>query len=102
MASSADQPESRTLSLIAVMLAGTCTFLNVYCTQPLLPFLRKLFHASELEVSVTVSATTFGVALAAPIVGLMAEQKDRKKEKDPTHLWLTVPTLMAATASGIW
>ena len=30
------------------MLAGMCTFLNVYSTQPLLPLLRETFHASEL------------------------------------------------------
>ncbi|HEY3929336.1 MAG TPA: MFS transporter [Candidatus Koribacter sp.] len=89
-------------SLIAVMLAGTCTFLNVYCTQPLLPFLRQLFHASELEVSLTVSATTLGVALAAPIVGLMAEHIGRKKVIVPALLWLTLPTLLAATSTGIW
>ncbi len=89
-------------SLAAVMLAGTCTFLNVYCTQPLLPLLRRLFHASELQVSLTVSATTFGVALAAPIVGLMAERIGRKKVIVPSLFLLTIPTLMAATATGIW
>jgi MFS family permease len=84
------------------MLAGTCTFLNVYCTQPLLPLLRRLFHLSELQVSLTVSATTFGVAIAAPIVGLMAERIGRKKVIVPALLWLTIPTLLAATSTGIW
>ena len=90
------------MSLIAVMLAGTCTFLNVYCTQPLLPFLRRLFHASELQVSLTVSATTFGVAIAAPLVGLMAERIGRKKVIVPSLFLLTIPTLLAATSNGIW
>lgn len=84
------------------MLAGTCTFLNVYCTQPLLPFLRQLFHASELQVSLTVSATTFGVAIAAPIVGLMAERIGRKKVIVPALFLLTIPTLLASTSTGIW
>jgi MFS transporter, YNFM family, putative membrane transport protein len=84
------------------MLAGACTFLNVYCTQPLLPFLRHLFHASELQVSLTVSATTFGVALAAPIVGLMAERIGRKKVIVPALFLLTIPTVLAATSTGIW
>src|SRR5208283_3201748 len=44
---------------VATMVAGMCTFLNVYSTQPLLPLLRETFHASELEVSFTVSATIF-------------------------------------------
>ena len=83
------------------MLAGTCTFLNVYCTQPLLPFLRQLFHASALQVSLTVSATTFGVALAAPFVGLMAERIGRKKVIVPALFLLTIPTLLAGTSSGI-
>jgi len=42
---------------VATMVAGMCTFLNVYCTQPLLPLLRDTFHATELQVSFTVSAT---------------------------------------------
>lgn len=90
------------MSLIAVMLAGTCTFLNVYCTQPLLPFLRHLYHASELQVSLTVSATTFAVALAAPFVGLMAERIGRKKVIVPALFLLTLPTLLAATSTSIW
>lgn len=89
------------MSLITVMLAGVCTFLNVYCTQPLLPFLRRLFHASELQVSLTVSATTLGVALAAPIVGLMAERIGRKKVIVPALFYLTIPTLLASTSTGI-
>ena len=59
-------------TMAAVMLAGMCTFLNVYPTQPLLPFFRHLFHASELEVSLTVSVTIFAVALVAPFVGVIA------------------------------
>lgn len=90
------------MSLVAVMLAGTCTFLNVYCTQPLLPFLRGLFHLSELQVSLTVSATTFAVAIAAPLVGLMAERIGRKKVIVPSLFLLTIPTLLAATSTGIW
>ena len=97
----APSSSSNRLGLLAVMLAGTCTFLNVYCTQPLLPFLRQLFHASELQVSLTVSATTFGVALAAPFVGLMAERIGRKKVIVPALFLLTIPTLLAGTANGI-
>jgi hypothetical protein len=28
----------------------------VYCTQPLLPFFQKFFHATEVQVSLTVGA----------------------------------------------
>ncbi len=97
------QPESTRLdrALAAVMLAGMCTFLNVYCTQPLLPYLRDLFHASELEVSLTVSATIFAVAVVAPFIGLVAERRGRKKVIVPSLFLLTVPTLLAATANSL-
>lgn len=85
-------------TLIAVMVAGMCTFFIVYCTQPLLPYLRHIFHASELAVSFTVSATIFAVALVGPFVGAFAERKGRKQVIIPSLFLLTVPTVLAATA----
>jgi len=61
------------------MLAGMCTFLNVYCTQPLLPYFQRLYKASEIEVSLTVSATILAVAIAAPFVGMIAESIGRRR-----------------------
>jgi MFS family permease len=83
------------------MLAGMCTFLNVYCTQPMLPLLRQVFHASELEVSFTVSATIFATALTAPIIGLVAERRGRKKIIVPSLFLLTIPTALAATSGSL-
>ncbi|MGH9523219.1 MAG: MFS transporter [Terriglobales bacterium] len=88
-------------TLIAVMLAGMCTFFNVYCTQPLLPYLRRIFQASELEVSFTVSATIFAVALMAPFIGAYAERKGRKNVIVPSLFLLTIPTALAATATTL-
>ncbi len=87
--------------LFAVMLAGACTFLNVYCTQPLLPYFREIFHASELEVSLTVSSTIFAVAITAPFIGLFAERHGRKKVIVPSLFGVTAPTLLAATSVGL-
>ena len=87
--------------MLAVMLAGACTFLNVYCTQPLLPLLRHLFLASELQVSLTVSATIFGVALAAPFTGMVAERRGRKKVIVPSLFLLTLPTALAASSHNL-
>lgn len=86
---------------VAMMLAGMCTFLNVYCTQPLLPLLRQIFHASELEVSFTVSATIFATALTAPLIGMVAERRGRKKVIVPSLFLLTVPTALAATSTSL-
>ena len=92
---------SFTLSVVAVMIAGGCTFLNVYCTQPLLPLFRHLFQASEFEVSLTVGAVTLAVALTAPFVGLIAETFGRKKVIVPALFAMTVTTLLTATAQNL-
>jgi len=86
---------------VATMLAGMCTFLNVYSTQPLLPLLRETFHASELKVSFTVSATIFATALTAPIIGMIAERRGRKRVIVPSLFLLTVPTALAATSTSL-
>ena len=88
-------------ALFGCMLAGMCTFLNVYCTQPLLPYLQRLYHASEIEVSLTVSATILAVAIAAPFVGMMAESIGRKKVIVPCLYALTAPTMLAATSRSL-
>ena len=81
-----------------MVLAGVCTFLEVYNTQPLLPFLQTIFHASEAKVSLTVSATTLGIAVAAPIIGLLAESIGRRKVIVPALFGLTIPTFLAASS----
>ena len=83
------------------MLAGMCTFLSVYSTQPLLPLLRQIFHASEFAVSLTVSATIFATALTAPIIGMIAERLGRKKVIIPSLFLLTIPTALAATSTSL-
>ena len=87
--------------MIAVMVAGACTFLNVYCTQPLLPLFQRLFHASVIEVSMTVGAVTLAVALMAPVTGLAAETIGRKKVIVPALFAMAVPTLLAATSPNL-
>jgi len=86
---------------VATMLAGMCTFLNVYSTQPLLPLLREIFHASELAVSFTVSATILATALTAPIIGMIAERRGRKKVIVPSLFLLAIPTALAATSTSL-
>jgi YNFM family putative membrane transporter len=83
------------------MLAGMCTFLSVYCTQPLLPYLQRVYNSSVIGISLTVSSTILAVALMAPVVGLMAESIGRKKVIVPSLYALTVPTLLAATSQSL-
>ena len=86
---------------IAIMLAGLCTFLSVYCTQPLLPLLRQVFHASELQVSFTVSATILATAITAPMIGMIAERRGRKRVIVPSLFLLAVPTALTATSTSL-
>jgi len=88
-------------SVIAIFMAGACTFLNVYTTQSILPLLRVRFHSSEAMVALTVSASTLAVACAAPFVGLIAERFERKRMILSALLLLSVPTFMAATSTGL-
>ena len=89
------------IAIVACMLAGMCTFLNVYDTQPLLPFLQEIFHTSAIAVSLTVSATILAMALSAPFTGLLAESMGRKKVIVPSLYAITVPTLLAATSRSL-
>jgi len=92
---------SRLGVLTALFVTGYATFVNLYVTQPLLPRFREIFHASELMVSLTVSASVLAVALIAPLVGLMADALGRKRVIVAAMLGLTLPTLMAATATNL-
>jgi MFS transporter, YNFM family, putative membrane transport protein len=95
------QVGSDTRAVIAVTLAGIAAFFNLYATQPLLPFFEQIFHASKSEVGRTVSAATLGVALSAPFCGALAERIGRRKLIVLSIFLLALPTVLAATASGL-
>jgi predicted MFS family arabinose efflux permease len=85
----------------AVVLCGVCAFLELYCTQPLLPLLTKLFHASKTGAGMTVSAATLGVALSAPVFGALTERLPRKRVIVWSMIGVSVPTLLAATSTSL-
>jgi predicted MFS family arabinose efflux permease len=86
------------LAAVAVTLCGVCAFLELYCTQPLLPLLAHIFHASKTAVGLTVSAATLSVALAGPFVGRVTERLPRKKVIVWSVTGIALPTLLTATA----
>jgi predicted MFS family arabinose efflux permease len=87
--------------LFPVVLAGAAAFLDLYATQPLLPFLARSFHASTFDISLTVTAGTLGVALAAPIVGRFADRVGRKRVIVGAAIALAAATLLAATSTSL-
>jgi predicted MFS family arabinose efflux permease len=90
-----------TRAVIAVTLAGVGAFFNLYATQPLLPLFEQIFHASKPAVGRTVSAATLGVAISAPFCGALAERVGRRKVIVLSIFLLALPTILAATASGL-
>jgi predicted MFS family arabinose efflux permease len=87
--------------LFAVILAGFCAFLDLYATQPLLPLLSKLFHATEVAVSLTVTLATGGVAIAAPAVGAFADRLGRKRVILGSIVLLAASTVLTATSRNL-
>lgn len=86
---------------LAVVLAGFCAFLTLFATQPLLPELARVFHASQVAVSLTVTAATLGVAFAAPLIGTVADRLGRKRVIVWSAYLLSVATLLAATSTNL-
>jgi predicted MFS family arabinose efflux permease len=83
------------------VLCGVCAFLELYCTQPLLPLLTHIFHASKTGAGMTVSAATLGVAFSAPIFGALTERLARKRVIVASLVGVSLPTLLAATSGSL-
>ncbi|MGH9543260.1 MAG: MFS transporter [Terriglobales bacterium] len=94
-------PSSDLGHMLAVGLTGYFAFLDVYITQPLLPLLSRQYRASELAVSLTISAVTLAIALAAPLTGLLADRVGRKRVIVGGMLALAAPTILASQASSL-
>ncbi len=87
--------------VLAAFLCGFLAFLDLYCTQPLLPFLSRTFHASEARVGLTISASTLGVAGSALLLAVFAERVDRKRIIVGSMVALSVITMLTATATSL-
>jgi len=85
----------------AVFLAGVCAFLQLYCTQPLLPLFTHLFHVTKASAGLTVSAATIAVALSAPFFGALTERLARRRVILASILGMAIPTLLAATSQSL-
>lgn len=87
--------------VFAVFLCGVFAFLELYCTQPLLPLLSRYFHVSEASVGITISASTSGVALAAALLAIFGERLDRKRTIITAMSALAGIVALTATARGL-
>lgn len=87
--------------VFAPFLCGMFAFIDLYCTQPLLPLLSRVFHASEASVSLTISSSTMGVAVSALLLAVFAERVDRKRMIIVCMALLAVCTLLTASATNL-
>jgi predicted MFS family arabinose efflux permease len=87
--------------VFAVFLCGLFAFLDLYCTQPLLPLLSRVFNASEGKVSLTISASTLGVALSAALLAFFAEQANRKRLIVSSMVALAFCCILTSTAKNL-
>ncbi len=85
----------------AVGLAGFCSFLDVYVTQPILPHLANIFFASPAAAGLTISAVTLAMAISAPLIGVLADRIGRKRLIVAALLLLAAPTWLAAGAPNL-
>lgn len=88
-------------AVVGVCLCGVFAFINLYLTQPLLPLFERLFSTTKSMVGLTVSAATLGVAISAPLIGVLAERMNRRRLIIVSTLVLSVLTLLAAASPGL-
>jgi MFS transporter, YNFM family, putative membrane transport protein len=88
-------------SVFPVILAGFTAFLDLYATQPLLPLLMRVFKTTHFAVSLTVTASTIGVAIAAPVVGRLADFIGRRRVIVGSAFVVTAATALAATSTNL-
>jgi YNFM family putative membrane transporter len=84
--------------VLPIVLAGFTAFLSLYATQPLLPLLVRVFDASQLAVSLTITAPTIAVALVAPAIGRFADIVGRKRVIVGSAFGLAAATALAASS----
>jgi predicted MFS family arabinose efflux permease len=63
--------------------------------------LAHLYHATKAQVGFTISASTLGVAIAAPLLGIFAERLSRKRVIVAALFGLVVPTMLASTSHSL-
>ena len=84
-----------------IVLAGFCSFLDLYSTQAILPLLARELNAHQAEVSLTVTVATAGVALSAPFAGALADRFGTKRTIVASAWLLALFTALAVLSRGL-
>ncbi|GCD52529.1 transporter [Acetobacter pasteurianus NBRC 3188] len=84
--------------IVALFSLGSCALLNIYATQPILPDIARQFGVSLGTSAWTISASTLGVAVAAPLAGAISDRFGRKCIMVMALIGLIVTTASCALA----
>jgi predicted MFS family arabinose efflux permease len=85
---------------IAVFAAGFVTFVNMWCTQAILPQLAAAFHISQALTGLTVTAPLVATAMMAPLIGMISDRFGRRRLILGAAFMLVLPTAFAASAGN--
>jgi predicted MFS family arabinose efflux permease len=97
MSSRSSSDDSKRLN-IAVLAAGFLTFLNMWCTQAILPVLAGAFHVTQAQTGFSVTAPLIATSCMAPVIGAISDRFGRKNFICGAAFLLIIPTLLAAQA----
>ncbi len=86
---------------VAIASCAICTFLNLYSTQSVLPFIAAELGIGAARASMVVTAGTLAVALTAPFTGAVSDRLGRKRIILTAMTLLMLPTLMLALSDSL-
>lgn len=84
----------------AVAIGGFCAFTNLYPVQVLLPELSTALDLTATQGGIACAASTFAVALTAPLIGTISDTFGRKPVILLSLLALALVTLLTAQAAS--
>jgi predicted MFS family arabinose efflux permease len=86
---------------LAVFAAGFATFINMWCTQSILPQIAASFHVAQARTGLIVTAPLVATALMAPLIGAISDRFGRKSLVAGAALLLVIPTALVADAQNL-
>lgn len=86
---------------LALVVAGFVTFVNMWCTQAILPVLAKSLHVSPALTGYTVTAPLLATAAMAPLIGMISDRFGRRIFIRGAALLLIIPTVLAAFSTSL-
>ncbi len=102
MSSTSMSEGSRAAALnLAVFAAGFATFINMWCTQSILPQIAASFHVAQARTGLIVTAPLVATALMAPLIGAISDRFGRKSLVAGAALLLVIPTALVADAQNL-